>query len=323
MAGGGAAGVQAARPAAKPVVSLAKNGEAAQLVRAAVDALGGIGSFIQPGQVVCIKPNASWDRSPGIGATTHPDVMAEVVKLCLEAQAREVYAIDYPLAPDPFFVNGLRDAVTDAGGKFVVLSADNNLFQELDFVEGMRALPTMRVRERVAVDVIEADVVVNVPVLKHHSSAGLAISLKNLMGVILDRGRYHGGGSGNITSPTGIVSNVLQQSIADLGLLLKDKVKLNIVDATYVMRSRSGPQGLDDVEGDKDMTIIAGADMVAVDTRAAMVWGMTEEQIRREAGHIPLAAEIGVGTFDVANVELKEVDVQATAVASASSPALS
>ena len=60
------------------------------LARRAIEELGGIRRFISRGDVVVVKPNAAWDRTPEQAANTNPQVVAEVCRLCLEAGARRV-----------------------------------------------------------------------------------------------------------------------------------------------------------------------------------------------------------------------------------------
>ena len=72
-------------------------GDPARAVRAAVDALGGMRSIVGPGDLVLVKPNISFARPPEWSATTHPVVVGEVVRMCLEAGARRVVVADHPL----------------------------------------------------------------------------------------------------------------------------------------------------------------------------------------------------------------------------------
>lgn len=308
--GGGAGAVASAVSQGTHDLCVARGSESvAALTRAAVDGLGGIARFVTKGATVCLKPNASWDRAPGSGANTHPDALRELVSMCFEAGAKDVFAIDHPLAADPLSWNMLKEATEEAGGHFIELAGSaNQMWETVDFVDGVRMLPHMG-EEQVAFDVLAADVFINAPVLKLHSLTGLSIGLKNLMGVIRERGRYHGGSSEGYASGGGEGGDDIHQAIADLGLMLKDRIQLTVVDCTYVLTDESGPRGRDDVDGVPMMTCIAGTDIVACDYRAAQVFGMSDDEISTKVDHIPLAAEIGVGTMDLASLRVNELDL--------------
>ena len=68
--------------------------EPEELVRRAVDALGGMKRFISRGDIVAVKPNIGWDRMPIHAANTNPRVVAEVVKLAFDAGAKQVIVTD-------------------------------------------------------------------------------------------------------------------------------------------------------------------------------------------------------------------------------------
>ncbi len=89
-------------PASSPHISIALGSLSRidRMVRAAVDGLApreGIRCFVKPGDAVLIKPNVGFDRPPHMGATTNPEVLACVIRLCREAGAREVVVADNPI----------------------------------------------------------------------------------------------------------------------------------------------------------------------------------------------------------------------------------
>ena len=83
----------------QPVVVVAEKDSPAELVRKAVKALGGMGRFVKKGNRVLIKPNIAFARPPEGAANTNPEVVAELVRLCFEAGAKEVIVLDYTLDP--------------------------------------------------------------------------------------------------------------------------------------------------------------------------------------------------------------------------------
>ena len=81
---------------AHPPMAVAHGGSPAERTRTAVAALGGMGRFVKAGERVLVKPNIGWDRLPEQGANTHPEVVAELVRLCREAGAARVIVADNP-----------------------------------------------------------------------------------------------------------------------------------------------------------------------------------------------------------------------------------
>src|ERR1700722_9197079 len=69
-------------------------GEPRALVQKALENLGGMGRFIARQDVVVIKPNIAWDRTPEQAANTNPELVAEVVRQCWQAGARKVIVTD-------------------------------------------------------------------------------------------------------------------------------------------------------------------------------------------------------------------------------------
>ena len=80
-----------------PEMAIAHGSEHEKVIRAAIGALGGMGRFIQKGDIVVIKPNIAFDRPPALAATTHPDALRAVARLVLEAGAAKVLVADNPI----------------------------------------------------------------------------------------------------------------------------------------------------------------------------------------------------------------------------------
>lgn len=269
--------------AGEPYLAVARGANPAAITRAVVDALGGIKKFVKPGNDVIIKPNiCNAQNGPEYASTTNPDVVAELVKMCLEAGAKRVRVMDYPFsgtASAAYTKSGIRDAVEKVGGQMEVMASSK--FVPLDLPNG-RSLKATRVYQ----DIMTADVVINVPIAKHHGSAQLTLALKGLMGVIQNRSELH---------------LALDQRIADLSTALKPT--LNVIDGVRVLMNH-GPTGgnLNDVKIAN--TVIASHDPVAADAYAAQIlFGKPPQDIR----HIRISAEMGLGTYDFGRVRVKEV----------------
>ncbi|MCL5270752.1 MAG: DUF362 domain-containing protein, partial [bacterium] len=83
--------------AGAPALAIAHGMDYDAVVRAAVGALGGIGRFIQKGDVVLLKPNVAFDRPPSLGATTHPETLRAAARLVREAGAARILVADNPI----------------------------------------------------------------------------------------------------------------------------------------------------------------------------------------------------------------------------------
>jgi uncharacterized protein (DUF362 family) len=269
--------------AATPDVVVAEKGTPGDLVRAAVDALGGIGRFVKPGQFVVIKPNFTWGHAPEVASDTNPDVLKAVVELCKAAGASRVLVVDHVLNPnltDCLDLTGARKAVESAGGEILGLPqfGQDGRYTDLIVTRGQSIKKTQVLKE-----VLAADVFINVPIAKRHDGAVLTMSLKNLMGVVLNRGPFHDG---------------LDQAIADINTQVKSH--LVILDAIRILTSR-GPQGPGTVESPGK--IIAGVDPVAVDSYTTGLFKLTGADI----SYIRRAKAAGVGESDLTKLVVQTV----------------
>jgi len=266
----------------QPVVVVAEKDKPAELVRKAIKALGGMGRFVKKGNRVLIKPNIAFARPPEGAANTNPEVVAELVQLCFEAGAKEVIVLDYTLDPAriTYEMSGIAKAAEAKGARVVYVSPRD--FVPIEVPKG-KILSAYDVR--VLKQVLDADVFINVPIAKTHGSARLTLGMKNLMGIIQDRGAWHRSGD-------------LHQCIADFVTAFKPH--LTVIDAIRILAS-GGPKGPGRVE-QKD-TIIASTDIVAADAYATTLFGLTPNDVP----HIIKAAELGVGVADLKRVKIVKV----------------
>jgi len=266
----------------QPVVVVAEKDKPAELVRKAIKALGGMGRFVKKGNRVLIKPNIAFARPPEGAANTNPEVVAELIQLCFEAGAKEVIVLDYTLDPAriTYEMSGIAKAAEAKGARVVYVSPRD--FVPIEVPKG-KILSAYDVR--VLKQVLDADVFINVPIAKTHGSARLTLGMKNLMGIIQDRGAWHRSGD-------------LHQCIADFVTAVKPH--LTVIDAIRILAS-GGPKGPGRVE-QKD-TIIASTDIVAADAYATTLFGLTPNDVP----HIIKAAELGVGVADLKRVKIVKV----------------
>ena len=254
------------------------------MLDAALEALGGISSFVKPGQTVVIKPNCGWDKPPQMGANTHPSLVGHMVKLCREAGATEVVVFDHPCDnwQRSYHNSGIQAAVEAAGGE-MVNGADESLYRDHDN-PAARNLKHAKVHSAI----LDSDVYINMPVLKHHSGARMTACMKNGMGLVWDRRYFH--------------SHDLHQCIADSVLLRKPD--LNVLDAFAPMQ-RNGPKGIDESDLINTRALLVGTDIVAVDAAAAKLLGKADGEVR----HIDLAAAMGLGQKDLTKVNIRRISL--------------
>lgn len=251
-----------------------KGGEPDAMFDDAIKAFGGMSKFVKKGQTVVVKPNIGWDVSPERAGNTNPLLVNRIIKHCFDAGAKDVYVFDHTCDNwnKCYSNSGIERAVKDAKGK-IVSGANESYYQEVTIKQGKK-LKKAKVHELI----LQSDVFINVPVLKHHSSADVTIGMKNLMGVVWDRGYWH--------------SNNLHQCISDFVSFRKPD--LTVVDAYYVMK-KNGPRGVskDDVVTMKSQII--STDIVAADAAAAKLFGVDPQKI----DHIRMANEMKLGTMNL------------------------
>ena len=264
----------------KPVLVAVRDGSRTAMLDQALAALGGIEMFVKKGQTVLVKPNIGWDASPERGANTHPELVGHLVKLCLNAGAKSVSIFDNPCDQwqRTYENSGIEKAARDAGA-IIVNGKDESLYREVEIPNGIKLK-----RAHVHGLVLDSDVFINVPVLKHHSGSLMTAGMKNLMGVIWDRGAYH--------------RTDLHQTIADF--LTFKQPALNILDAYHPM-VRNGPRGISVGDLVEMRTLLASADIVALDAAAAKMLGHQPADVR----HVKIGDQMKLGTMNLDQVEIR------------------
>lgn len=223
-------------------------GEPVEMFRRAMTEMGGMEKFVKAGQKVVVKPNIGWDKTPELAGNTNPDLVAEIIRQCFAAGAKEVVVFDHTCDDwrKCYKNSGIEEAAEAAGAK-VVPAHEESYYQEIE-------LPRAKNLKKAKVHnaLLDSDVWINVPILKNHGGAKMTISMKNHMGIVWDRGFFH--------------KNDLQQCIADICTLEKPAV-LNIVDAYRVMKT-NGPRGKSAADVVNPKGLFISTDIVAVDTAA-------------------------------------------------------
>lgn len=248
-----------------------------------IQELGGIGTFVRKGQTVVVKPNIGWDVIPELAANTNPLLVKRIIEHCLKAGAKDVYVFDHTIdnGVNCYKNSGIEKAAKSAGAK-VVPAISEKYFQEVEIPGGIKLKKT-KVHELI----LEADVFINVPVLKDHNSTRMTCCLKNMMGVVWDRGFWH--------------ANNLNQCIVDYALFHK-KPALNIIDC-YNVLVKHGPQGVSKADVVQMKSQIITTDWVAGDTAASKMLGVETSRIE----YIPMAHKLGLGNMEIDQLNIKRI----------------
>jgi len=265
---------------------IAMGGEPEEMFTASIAKFGGIERFVKKGQVVCIKPNIGWDRAPELAANTNPDLVAAVVRACLQAGAKEVNVVDHTCDEwrRSYQASKIEEAVINAGGKMLP-GNDVSYYREVEIPEGKNLKKALVLNA-----VLDADVWINIPCLKNHSGAKMTIAMKNLMGIVWDRRFFH--------------TNDLHQCIADINTLRKPV--LTIVDAYRTMKS-NGPKGRSLADVVQTRTMFMGTDPVALDTAATRFFNFIVNMPLEQVSYLAKGAELGVGTMDLRSLGVEQV----------------
>jgi uncharacterized protein (DUF362 family) len=262
-----------------PHMTVIQNGEPRALVQKALENLGGISRFISRQDVVVIKPNIAWDRTPEQAANTNPDVVAELVRQCWQAGAKRVIVTDVSCneARRCFHRSGIQAAALAEHAE--VILPDPELFREVEM--GGVVLKSWPV----FAPFLEADKIINVPVAKHHVLTGATLGMKNWYGILGgERNRLH---------------QQIHQSLVDLANFMLPT--LTVMDC-YRILLRNGPTGgnLEDVATKK--TLVAGTDPVAIDAYVAKAyWNLDPAQMP----YLAMAAARGLGVVEFEKLQVK------------------
>jgi len=265
---------------ALPRMVIAKGPDPATNVRACVQRIGGMERLIDRDDVVLVKPNIGWRRPPEHAANTHPDVVAEVVRLCLEAGPKRVVVTDCPVrrSAPAFEWSGIGEAAAAAGAEVVI--PEDSTYQ------------AVLISRRIGVwDVlapfVDATKIINVPVVKTHSEMSSIAGMKNWFGIT--------------TKARMVWHNDLDRSIVELAQLMRPT--LTVADASRVMM-RGGPAG-GGIGAVKQVGAVAAAyDPVAVDAWAGSIFGFGPDEL---PPYIHLAEAQGLGTVDFRSLQPVEI----------------
>ena len=242
--------------------------------------IGGIRKFVRRASKVVIHPNMSWSGLPQHAVNTNPNLVEELVKICFKAGAKEVRVIDHTVRAPAIALSrsGIKSAVKRAGGKVYAINNEGNFYKVR--VRGAKVLRSVKI----AKELRDCDLLINVPIAKVHSATRLTMCMKNLMGLVWDRKFFH--------------ATDLNQTIVDLNRAIKPH--LNILDATRILLT-GGPQGPGRTK--RLNKIILGKSAVSVDAFGSTLFNLKPDEIP----HLRIAKKEGLGEIDLKKLKIEYI----------------
>jgi uncharacterized protein (DUF362 family) len=217
-------------------------------LKACLDALGGLRHYCGPGDIVLVKPNVAFDRSPILGATSNPFLLDVVIKMLLrDCRVDEVRVADNPIEspPDCFAKSGIGKASLDAGARIYL--PDSNAFETLH-TPGAALIENWTFFSRPFKHVTK---VIGLSPIKDHNLCFASMGLKNWYGLLGGpRNQFH---------------QDIHGIISDLSIMIRPT--LTILDGSHVLM-KNGPTGGDPSHVKLSDSVVVGLDPVALDTWA-------------------------------------------------------
>jgi len=259
---------------------------------AVVEASGGMKQLGVKGKKVVLKPNIAFNRRPEEGACTHPDLVGTMVRLALAAGAKEVVVLDRAVANPhmTYKTSGIKKAVEKAGGKLVYPDWKGELFYKEKEIPDAVALKKWTFLE----DVLEADVLINLPVAKHHGLATLTCAVKNWLGVVGGR--------------RGFLHLRIHQNLVDIARLVKPAL---VVADCWRMLYRRGPQGRSKEDLIHPKIVVAGKNMFTVDAYVVSIFAKHSAAWKgkkpSDIGYLKLGLQQGLGETRLEKIKVNVV----------------
>jgi uncharacterized protein (DUF362 family) len=283
-----------------PVNPFTRNGQAlvamvhgqdpGAMLQAGLELIGGLDALALRGKRVLIKPNVVNDRPPP--TTTDPQVVASVVRAVRQGGAAEVIVADssgiirFPTAGN-LAATGIGAAAEQAGAR--VLALDDEPWVRIE-PAGAKSLP----RYYLSKPAYDADVFINVPVIKTHRFAEYSCCLKNLVGITHPRYR----------PSLAFLSGDWHERIAELNLGAHPH--LNIADGTTIMIA-GGPTS--DTSAPANLLLLSG-DRLALDAVAIALirtfgaWPKLQGKRIWDQRQLKRGVELGLGVGGPERMEL-------------------
>jgi uncharacterized protein (DUF362 family) len=253
-------------------------------LHSALNALGGIETFIKNDDRVLLKVNAAFASPPILSATTHPEIVSEIARLCYQAGAASVVVTDNPINnPSSCFTLSGIDAAARAAGARVYLP-DVDAFKPFS-VKQARLIRNWPVLLGPLKDITK---VIGLAPVKDHHRSGASLTMKNWYGLL--------GGRRNIFHQD------IHTIITELAMMVRPTFV--VLDGTASMMT-NGPTGGSLTDLKQTDTMIISTDQVAADAFGATLLNKSS----RDLPFIGKAEAAGAGTADYPSLKPVELSV--------------
>lgn len=244
-----------------------------------IDCLGGLDTVILPLQTVMIKPDWSTEQSYQSGAVTHPDLLKALVKKVLNCGTKQVFVGDAAMVGLKTTDKPINDSGINELGIKRVKTID---FKKSEYIEvGISNALRFR-RLSFPKEYMQAQVVINVPVMKTHDSLPVALGFKNLKSILKDEDRKR------------ILTTGLDEGLIDVNrVALAD---LTIIDGIIGMDGDGPFEGIPAHAN----VLIGSTDPLAAEVVAIEIMGFGDTRMR----YMELAYEAGFGEMNLEHIKI-------------------
>jgi len=242
--------------------------------------LGGLDTFVKPGEQILLKPNLLSAHPPEDCVTTHPAVFQAVAKLCQQAGVRISYG-DSPTRGNT--LKAAKKAGLAAVARQLDIPFDDfSHGQYVSFASGHQ-----NKKFQIADAVLDSDGLISLPKLKTHHLTRLTGAVKNQFGCVVgfDKLEFH------VKLP-GV--DLFSKMLVDLNLLLQPR--LCIMDAIATMEG-NGPGGGEPYPLN---LIMLSDDPVALDSVACQLLNVKPERLAT----CYYGGQFGLGQWQPDRIEL-------------------
>lgn len=243
-----------------------------------LELLSGMESYVLPFQTVLIKPNWVSGQPYQTGAVTHPRLIEACVKQILKCGAKRIYIGDSSM------VGMKTEEAIESSGLRVLESGRVKLvdFKKSEYMNV--GIPNALRYRRLAFpkELMEAQTVINLPVIKTHDYLPVTLALKNMKGVLrdIDKRRFH---------TCGLEEGIIDTNRVALG-------DLTIMDGIIGMEGNGPLHGTP-----ANLRVLIGSsDTLAAEVVALHVMGMEDLKL----SYLDMAYEAGFGQKDIAAIDV-------------------